>query len=399
MIYGPDHLELQASLSRLISAEINPHVEAWEAAGAFPAHEVFQKLAKQSLLGINKPVEYGGLGLDYTYATAYHEALGEVHCGAIPMAIGVQSDMATPALAKHGSHELREEFLRPAIAGESVACIGVSETGAGSDVASIQTRARKDGDDYVIDGGKMWTTNGAQADWMCALVNTSDGAPHRSKSLVIIPMNAPGVSTSQKLDKLGMRASDTVQVFFDAVRVPQRNRIGEEGMGFIYQMEQFQEERLFAAASGLRALDYAIDETISYARQRVAFGKSILDNQYVHFRLAELKTEVELLRSLVYRAVEEYVAGADVLTLASMAKLKAGRLSREIADACLQYYGGMGYMNETPIARFFRDSRLWSIGGGADEVMLGIICKNMGTAPIANRPVAMPAIERPKALA
>ncbi len=396
MIYGPDHLELQASMSRLIATEINPHVEAWEAAGAFPAHEVFRKLGKQSLLGINKPVEYGGLGLDYTYATAYHEMLGEVRCGSIPMAIGVQSDMATPALAKHGSDELREEFLRPSITGESVACLGVSETGAGSDVASIQTRARKDGDDYVIDGGKMWTTNGAQADWMCALVNTSDGAPHRSKSLVCIPMDAKGVSRSQKFDKLGMRASDTVQVFFDGVRIPQRNRIGEEGMGFIYQMEQFQEERLFAASSSLRSLDIALDDTIAYTRQREAFGKSILDNQYVHFRLAELKTEVELLRSLVYRAVEEYVSGRDVLTLASMAKLKVGRLNRELADACLQYFGGMGYMNETPISRYYRDTRLASIGGGADEIMLGIISKNMGIAPSARKPQPATTIERAK---
>jgi len=236
----------------------------------------------------------------------------------------------------------------------------------------------------------MWTTNGAQADWMCALVNTSDGAPHRNKTLVVIPMNAKGVSTSQKFDKLGMRSSDTVQVFFDGVRVPQRNRIGEEGMGFIYQMEQFQEERLFAASSGLRSLDIVLDETIAYARQRVAFGRPILDNQYVHFRLAELKTEVELLRSLVYRAVEEYVGGGDVLTLASMAKLKIGRLNREVADACLQYYGGMGFMNETPISRFYRDTRLASIGGGADEVMLGIISKNMGIAPKPPKPETKP---------
>jgi citronellyl-CoA dehydrogenase len=294
--------------------------------------------------------------------------------------------MATPALAKHGSDALREEFLQPSISGEMVACLGVSETGAGSDVASIQTRARKDGDDYVIDGGKMWTTNGAQADWMCALVNTSDDAPHRSKSLVCIPMKTPGVTTSQKFDKLGMRASDTVQVFFDGVRVPQRYRIGDEGMGFIYQMEQFQEERLFAASSALRSLDIALEDTIAYVRQRFVFGRPILDNQYVHFRLAELKTEVELLRSLVYRAVEEYVAGKDVLTLASMAKLKVGRLNRELADACLQYFGGMGFMNETPISRFYRDTRLVSIGGGADEIMLGIISKNMGIAPKPPKP-------------
>ena len=192
-------------------------------------------------------------------------------------------------------------------------------------------------------------------------------------------MNAKGISVSQKFDKLGMRASDTVQVFFDGVRVPQRYRIGQEGLGFIYQMEQFQEERLFGASCALRGLERAIDGTVDYTRNRIAFGRPLLDNQYVQFRLAELKTEVEMLRSLVYRAVEDYVAGKDVLMLASMAKLKAGRINREVADACLQFYGGMGYMNETPISRFFRDTRLTSIGGGADEVMLGIISKTMGT--------------------
>ncbi len=379
MIYGPEHLELQRSVSRTIATEINPYVEEWERAGAFPAHEVFRKLGKQSLLGITRPVEYGGLGLDYSFATAFHEAVGEIECGAIPMAIGVQTDMATPALAKHGSDALREEFLQPSISGEYVACLGVSETGAGSDVASVMTRARKDGDDYVIDGSKMWTTNGAQADWMCLLANTSDGPAHRNKSLICVHMNAKGISVSQKFDKLGMRASDTVQVFFDGVRVPQRYRIGQEGLGFIYQMEQFQEERLFGASCALRGLERAIDGTVDYTRNRIAFGRPLLDNQYVQFRLAELKTEVEMLRSLVYRAVEDYVAGKDVLMLASMAKLKAGRINREVADACLQFYGGMGYMNETPISRFFRDTRLTSIGGGADEVMLGIISKTMGT--------------------
>jgi citronellyl-CoA dehydrogenase len=381
MVYTDEHLALQDSFSRLIANEINPHVEEWERAGAFPAHEVFAKLGKQSLLGINKPPEFGGLGLDYSFQAAFVETLGEITCGSLPMAIGVQTDMATPALAKYGSDELRKEFLAPSISGEFVACLGVSETGAGSDVATIATTARKDGDDYVIDGGKMWTTNGYQADWMCLLANTSDGPVHANKSLIVVPMKSKGVSTSQKLDKVGMRSSDTVQVFLDHVRVPQRYRIGDEGRGFMYQMEQFQEERLFAALSGLRGMDRALAQTIAYTGQRVAFGKPLLHNQVIHFRLAELKTEVELLRSLVTRAIAEYVDGKNIVMLASMAKLKCGRLSREIADSCLQYFGGMGYMNETPITRYWRDSRLGSIGGGADEIMLGIISKEMKTLP------------------
>jgi citronellyl-CoA dehydrogenase len=289
--------------------------------------------------------------------------------------------MATPALARFGSDEVRHEFLTPAIAGDAVACIGVSEPGAGSDVASIKTNARSDGDDYVINGGKMWITNGTQADWICLLANTSDDQVHRNKSLICVPMKSKGVQIARKLDKMGMRSSDTAQIFFDNVRVPKRNRIGEEGQGFTYQMVQFQEERLWGAAACLKAHEFIISETIEYTRNRKAFGGSILDNQTVHFKLAEMQTEVELLRSLIYRAAEALVAGEDVTRLATMAKLKAGRLGRELTDACLQYWGGMGFMNETPVSRAYRDSRLTSIGGGADEVMLMVLCKMMGTLP------------------
>ena len=377
-IYTEQHLELQRSARKLIDTEINPHVDAWEAAGIYPAHEVMRKLGAAGFLGIHKPEKYGGLGLDYTYALAFAETLGEIACCGVPLSIGVQTDMATPALARYGSDELCEQFLRPAIAGEMVGCIGVSEPSAGSDVSRIKTVARSDGDDYIISGGKLWITNGVQADWMCMLANTSDGPLHKSKSLICVPLRSKGVTIARKLDKLGLRSSDTAQIFFDAVRVPKRNRIGEEGRGFVYQMEQFQEERLWAAVSMIKPLEKAIADTIDYTSTRQAFGRRILDNQVVRFRLAELQTQIELLRSLIYRAVTDYVAGSDVTTLASMAKLTAGRLSREVSDACLQYYGGMGFMNETPISRFYRDGRVASIGGGADEIMLEIIAKRLG---------------------
>src|SRR5580693_2638752 len=381
MLFTAEHEEPRRSLQKFIAAEINPHVDEWEAAGQLPTHELFKKLGDLGFLGLNKPVEFGGAGLDYSYALMMAEELGAVHSGSVPMAIGVHTDMATPALARFGSDALRREFLAPAISGDVVACVGVSEPGAGSDVAEIKTAARSDGDDYVIDGGKMWITNGAQADWMCLLANTSDGPRHRNKSLICVPMKTKGVTVARKLDKMGMRSSDTAQIFFDNVRVPKRNRIGEEGKGFTYQMIQFQEERLWGAASCLKALESIIDETIDYTRNRKAFGGTILDNQVVHFRLAELQTEVELLRSLIYRAGEQLVAGEDVTKLASMAKLKAGRLGREVTDACLQFWGGMGFMNETPVSRAYRDFRLTSIGGGADEVMLMVLCKMMGILP------------------
>ena len=376
-----EHHELQRSVKRWIDEQINPHVDEWEAAGIFPAHQVFKQMGDMGWLGLCKPIDNGGLGLDYSYGAVLAEALGHMQCGGVPMAIGVQTDMATPALAAHGSAELRAEFLTPAIQGELVACLGVSEVGGGSDVASIKTTAKKDGDDYVINGGKMWTTNGTQADFCCLLANTSEGAPHRNKSLIIVPMNTPGVTASKPLKKMGMHSSDTAQLHFDQVRVPRRYLIGEEGMGFIYQMEQFQIERLWGAMNNVGMAQRAIDTTIAYTRERQVFGRAVLDNQAVHFKLAEFQAELECLRAVCWQAVELIVDGGDATYLATVAKLKAGRLMRTIADGCLQYWGGMGYVDESPISRIYRDGRLTSIGGGAEEVMLQILCKSMGILP------------------
>jgi citronellyl-CoA dehydrogenase len=381
MQWTDDHRALADTVKKFVDSELNPHMDAWEAAREFPSHTVFKKLGDLGLLGIKYPEEYGGLALDYSYSVAMAEALGTCNGGGVPMAIGVQTDMCTPALARFGSDALRAEFLAPSISGDMVGCIGVSEPQAGSDVAGIQTTAREDGDDYVISGTKMWITNGLKADWCCLLANTNtERGPHGNKSLIIVPMDAKGIS-AQKIEKLGMHSSDTAQLFFDDVRVPKRNLIGDEGAGFMYQMMQFQEERLWGAANTLATLDRIIDDTIAYTRGRMAFGKSILDNQVVHFRLAELRTEVEALRALVYRATDLYVRGENVTRLASMAKLKSGRLCREVADSCLQFWGGMGYSEEALISRIYRDLRLISIGAGADEVMLSILCKLEGTLP------------------
>ncbi|MFN7123862.1 MAG: acyl-CoA dehydrogenase family protein [Hydrogenophaga sp.] len=391
MQFTHEHREIQKTLKRFIDEEINPHVDEWETAEIFPAHEVFKKMGNLGLLGLCKPEEYGGQGLDYSYSLAMAEALGHIHCGGVPMAIGVQTDMCTPALARYGSEELKRDFLAPAIAGDMVGCIGVSEPAAGSDVSGIKSVALKDGDDYVITGQKMWITNSLQADWMCMLVNTGEGPVHKNKSLVMVPMRdgpggklTKGVEVAQKIRKIGMHSSDTGLIYFDEVRVPQRYRIGAEGQGFIYQMQQFQEERLWCAASTLESLNHCIQWTIDYAQGRKLFGSTLADQQWVQFKLAELKTEVEALRALTYRACDLYVNGQDVLELASMAKLKAGRLNREVPDTCLQFWGGMGYTLENKVSRMYRDGRLASIGGGADEVMLGILAKLMG---IAKRPV------------
>jgi citronellyl-CoA dehydrogenase len=379
-----EHRQIFETTRRFVEEEINPHVEDWEREGTWPAHEILKKMGDLGLLGIAKPEAVGGLGLDYSYQLLFAEALGHCTCGGIPMAIGVQTDMATPALARVGSDYLKENYLAPAIAGEQVAAIAVSEPGAGSDVAGIRTVARRDGDDYIISGQKMWITNGTQADWACMLVNTSDGSGgdresrHGNKSLIVVPMDADGIDRTTKLDKLGQRSSDTAIVFLDDVRVPTRNLIGGQGRGFVYQMQQFQEERLFLSASILAAMDRCIAETADYARQRKVFGGTVLDNQYVHYRLAELAADVEAVRALIYRATEALVAGEDVTLLASMAKLKSARVAREVADDCLQFWGGQGYMWDNQVSQFYRDLRLHSIGGGADEVMLSIISKRMG---------------------
>jgi geranyl-CoA carboxylase beta subunit len=247
MKYTSEHNQIADTVRKFVANEINPFTKEWEKAGQFPAHELFKKLGDLGLLGIKYPTEFGGMGLDFSYSMVMAEALGDCNVGGVPMAIGVQTDMCTPALARFGSDALRQEFLSPAIAGNMVGCIGVSEAGGGSDVAALKTRAEKAGDDYIINGSKMWITNGMQADWCCLLANTSDGPAHKNKSLIMVPMNSPGI-TRQKIEKIGMDSSDTAQLFFDNVRVPRRNVIGQEGMGFMLQMLQFQEERLYGAA-------------------------------------------------------------------------------------------------------------------------------------------------------
>jgi len=379
--FEEDQQALQKTVKSIIDNDINPYVDEWEASGQYPAKQVFKKLAEAGLLGVNKPAEYGGMGLNFKYSIAFNETMGHVRCGAVPMSVAVQTDMATPALARFGSEYVKEEFLRPSISGDFVACLGVSEPGGGSDVAACQTTAKRVGDDLVINGQKMWITNAFQADWMCLLANTSEGSFHSNKSLICLPMSTPGIHLHKRIDKMGMRASDTAVIYLDDVRVPAKNIIGEPGMGFTYQMLQFQEERLACAALSMQPMDNIIAETIEYLKQRKAFGQPLLNNQYIHFKLAELMTEVEMLRAGLYRATDQHVAGEDVTQLASMCKLKCGRLVREVADSCLQFWGGMGFTNEVMVSRMYRDLRLTSIGGGADEVMLGIICKTMGILP------------------
>ncbi|MBC8239685.1 MAG: acyl-CoA dehydrogenase family protein [Alphaproteobacteria bacterium] len=376
-----EHTELRRTVANIIENEINPYVDAWEEAEMMPLHEVCKKMGQAGLLGISKPADFGGMDLDYSYEVVFAEEMGHAKAQGVSTAIGVQSNMCTPALARHGSDELRQEFLAPAIAGEMIGCIGVTEEGSGSDVSSVRSFARKDGDDYVISGNKLFITNSIQADWMCMLCNTGEEkGPHRNKSLIMVPMNSKGIS-KQKLKKLGLHCSDTGHINFDEVRVPQRNLVGEENMGFMYQMEQFQEERLYAVARTITFLEDALEETIEYTRQRHAFGRPILDNQVMHYKMAEIQAQLEGVRSLLYRATDTYVEGGNVTKLASMAKYLIGVLATEVPAQLLQFWGGQGYMAENRISRVYRDMKLVSIGAGANEVMLQIISKEMGILP------------------
>ncbi|MEI8082897.1 MAG: acyl-CoA dehydrogenase family protein [Actinomycetes bacterium] len=374
MKFTPEHEQFRMSVRALIENEINPYVDEWEEAGIFPAHELFPKIAAIGAFGLEYDPDFGGQGADHTYTLVLGEELGRTaHCAGVPMAIAVQASMSTPALAKFGTPELKTKYLIPAMAGEMVTSVAVSEPGAGSDVAGITTKARRDGDDWIINGRKMWITSGTQADWICVLARTSDEGGFQGMSQIIVESKTPGFSVSRAIKKMGNHSSDTAELIFDDVRVPVSNTVGEIGRGFQQQMAQFQDERLIAAYMVCGSMRSALDRTKEYLQQREAFGKPLLANQYLQYKLAELVAEVDIITEYSRTAAERYSAGEDVSRMATIAKLKTGRLQREVADTCVQFHGGMGYADEGWASRYFRDGRLTSIGGGADEVMLRVI--------------------------
>ena len=379
MRFTEEHEQFRKSVRAVIESEINPYVDEWEAAGIFPAHELFPKLAKVGMFGLEYDPEFGGQGADHTFTVVLGEELGATaHCAGVPMAIAVQASMSTPALAKFGSDELKRTYLAPAMSGEMVTSVAVSEPDAGSDVAGIKTRAVRDGDDWVINGTKMWITSGTQADWICLLARTSDEGGYMGMSQIIVPTDTPGFSVGRAIKKMGNHSSDTGELVFEDVRVPVSNTVGEIGRGFQQQMSQFLDDRLIAAYMVCGSMRKAIDRTIEYLRQRDAFGKPLLANQYIQYKLAELIAEIDIVTEYAYTAGERYAAGEDVSRMATIAKLKTGRLQREVADTCVQFHGGMGYAEEMWPARYYRDGRLTSIGGGADEVMLRVIAMMEG---------------------
>ncbi len=377
MPFTNEHAAFRRMVREFVQNEINPHVDSWESDGWMPLHEVFGHMASLGMLGLEYDPAYGGQGADHLFTVVLAEEMGRADHGSIGMALGVQVDMATPSLAQHGSHELKERYLAPALRGEMVASVAVTEPDAGSDVAAIRTAAVRDGDEWVINGSKIYITNALQADWICLLARTSDEGGHRGMSQLIVPTDADGYQAT-KLDKLGMRASDTALLSFTDLRVPVANTLGAEGRGFQQQMEQFVLERMWANYSSVGGMDRALERTAAYLKQRVVRGRPLMANDYVQYRMAGLAAEVELVRQLNWATAESYMRGENPTRLATIGKIKVGKLVREVADWCLQFHGGSGYMEENWPARFLRDNRLLSIGGGSDETMLQVLARMDG---------------------
>ncbi|MEW5736147.1 MAG: acyl-CoA dehydrogenase family protein [Thermodesulfobacteriota bacterium] len=378
MYFTKEHQMVRRAVREFVEKEINPYVDEWEEAEIAPLHDLFKKMGDLGFLGIRYDPKYGGQGMDYWAETAFLEELANTRCGGVPMAIAVQTNMATPAIDEFGSEYLKEKYLTGAISGKLVASIAVTEPGAGSDVAALATFAQKEGDHYVVNGSKTYITNGTQADFLTLLARTSENPGYHSFSLFVVDTKTPGFSVSRKLKKMGMKSSDTAELFFDNMKIPAENLIGKEGEGFIQQMKQFQHERFTVLPFAYIAARRIIEETLEHLRKRIVFGKPLITKQVLRHRLAEWLTEAEALQQLTYHIVRLKTAKQDASKEISMGKLLAAQLMNKVTDGCLQMFGGLGFMEEMHISRAYRDSRLIAIGGGANEIMCEIIARLEG---------------------
>ena len=374
--FTEDHAAFRRTVREFCERELAPHARAWDEAGEFP-RELFRRFGELGLLGIRHDPEYGGAGLDYWFVVAYAEELVRSRNAGLNMSMLVQGEMATPVIGELGTPEQKREFLAPALRGERIAALAISEPDAGSDVAAIKTTARRDGDDLVVSGAKMWITNGARADFLTMLVRTG-GAGHEGLSLLLFPTDAKGFQVSRKLEKVGNLSSDTALLFFDGCRVPARYLLGEENQGFYYVMSNFQGERLVAAVQTVAVMQQMVGDAIRYGEERTAFGRPLARFQVWRHRFAEHLTAIEAARWLTYRACDLFDRREPAVKEISMAKLFAGDLAQRVAYDCMQLHGGMGYVLETDIARAWRDVRLVTIGAGASEIMKEIIAGAAG---------------------
>jgi citronellyl-CoA dehydrogenase len=371
--FTPEHEMFRRTLRNYVEKELAPHALEWDEAGIFP-REVFTGMAEIGALGINYPEEVGGAGGDYWYVVVLAEELVHSRNSGVNMGLLVQSQIATPIINEIGTAEQKKEFLVPALAGEKIGALGISEPDTGSDVASIKTTARRTGDDYVINGAKMWITNGTRADFITLAVRTG-GAGYGGISLVTFPTDVKGFSVSKKLSKVGNLASDTALLFFEDCRIPARYLLGEENEGFYHIMTNFQGERLVAAIGAVAGMQQLVEESLRYGNERSAFDKPLIKYQVWRHKFVEHLTSIEAARWLTYRACDLFNRKEPAVKEISMAKLFAGDLIQKVVYDCQQFHGGMGYVVETPVARAFRDARLLTIGGGTSEIMKEIIAK------------------------
>jgi len=371
--FTEEHQMLRDTVKQFAQREIAPYAEEWDVEGIFP-REVFKKAGDLGLFGIRLDPKYGGSGLDWWATAAYVEGLSYTTSGAVNMAIMVQSDMTLPFIDDVGTPEQKEEFLRPAIAGEKMAALGISEPGGGSDVAAIKTRAKIEGDDLVISGQKLWITNGTRADFILLAVRTAEDR-YKGITFCLLPTDVKGFSVGKKLKKVGNLASDTAELFFDNCRIPKRYVLGEMNRGFYYVMENFQGERLVSAIGAVYAMERAIELAKAYGKEREAFGQPLGQFQVWRHKFAEMDTQVEAAKWLTFRALDLYNRKLKAIREITMSKLHTSDLSQRVMYDCMQIFGGFGYTTEYPISRFWRDVRLHTIGAGASEVMKEILAK------------------------
>ncbi len=384
--FSEEHQQFRKLVRDFAEKELAPHAEEWEKSGCFP-NWVFKKAGELGIHGAHYPVEHGGAGGDYWFSIAKAEELSRCRSAGVSMGLLVQGDMATPCISELGTPEQIDEFLKPALSGDKVAALGISEPAAGSDVAGIRTFAKKDGGDYVINGQKTFITNGTRADFVTLLAKTEPDRGAHGCSFFLVPTSTKGFHVSGKLDKIGNRSSDTAELFFEDMRVPARYRLGEENQGFMYLMQNFQSERLIGSAGTLSGAYFALLHSEQYGRERNAFGKPIMQREVWKHKFVDMHIKVESARAFVYKCTDHFnedryvnkgPISLETVKLISMAKVLVGDVVSEVMDTCLQFHGGWGYIEEFPIARAWRDSRLFRIGGGTSETMRYYIAKLLG---------------------
>jgi citronellyl-CoA dehydrogenase len=384
--FTEEHEQFRKTVRAFAEKELAPHVDEWEESGCFP-NSVFKRAGELGVLGAHFPEEHGGGGQDYWYSVVKAEELPRCRSAGVGMGLLVQSDMATPVISDIGTKEQIDEVLKPVLAGDKIISLGVSEPAAGSDVAGIKTTARRDGDDYVLNGQKTFITNGTRADFITLLAKTNPDAGAHGCTFFLVPTKSKGFGVSKALKKIGNKSSDTAELFLEDVRLPARYRLGEENMGFMYLMQNFQTERLIAGVSAVSGAFLMIEEAIAYGRERTTFGKPIIKREIWQHKFVDLLTKCEAAKAFVYSVVDRYnheryvqkqPLSMETVKLISMVKILVGDVASEVADSCLQFHGGWGYIEDYRIARAWRDQRLLRIGGGTSETMKYYLAKLIG---------------------